>query len=164
MSWLLYTVLQRTLGCMLPFGIMVYSEYMPRNGIGQFCFSFFKGPSYCLPQWLYIYIQEFTFLPTVQEGSLFSILSLTFIIIFYIIYLINLFFCPDLSCSIWDLQSFLWHAGYLVLAYGISFPDQGSNLGPLNWEQGVLATGHQGYLSSNYCLYTFMTVILTSVK
>ena len=31
------------------------------------CFSFFKEPPYCSPYWLY----QFTFLPTVQEGSLF---------------------------------------------------------------------------------------------
>ncbi|XDB51726.1 hypothetical protein ABFV05_005342 [Capra hircus] len=29
----------------------------------------------------------------------------------------------------------------LVVACGIWFPDQGLNLGPLNWECGVIATG-----------------------
>ena len=28
----------------------------------------------------------------------------------------------------------------LVAAYGIKFPDQGSNLGPLHWEHEILAT------------------------
>ena len=35
--------------------------------------------------------------------------------------------CKLLSCSMWDLV-----------------PDQGSNLGPLHWELGVLATGPPG--------------------
>ena len=50
--------------------------------------------------------------------------------------------------SMWDLCSFLWHVGSLVLAweflvavYGIWFPDQGLNLIPLHWEHSVLATG-----------------------
>ena len=29
----------------------------------------------------------------------------------------------------------------LVIAYGINFPDQGSNPGPLHWEHGVMDTG-----------------------
>ena len=32
----------------------------------------------------------------------------------------------------------------LVVACGIQFPDQGSNLGPLYWECGVLASGPSG--------------------
>ena len=43
------------------------------------------------------------------------------------------------------------HSGSLVAAYkllviarGIWFPDQGSNLGPLHWEHGVLATRAPG--------------------
>ena len=32
----------------------------------------------------------------------------------------------------------------LVIARGIWFPDQGSNLGPLHWEHGVLATRPPG--------------------
>ena len=35
---------------------------------------------------------------------------------------------PGLSCLVWDLQ--LWHAGSLVAACGIYFPDQGSNPDP----------------------------------
>ena len=31
-----------------------------------------------------------------------------------------------------------------VVACGIEFPDQGSNLGPLHWECGILATGPPG--------------------
>ena len=42
------------------------------------------------------------------------------------------------------LQSSLWHAGSLAVAYGNLFPDQGSNLGPLHWKHGVLATGPPG--------------------
>ena len=36
------------------------------------------------------------------------------------------------------------HAGSLVLACRIQFPDQGWNLGPLHWERGVPATGPPG--------------------
>ena len=38
---------------------------------------------------------------------------------------------------------FIWLHWVLVVARGIQFPDQGLNLGPLYWESGVLATGHQ---------------------
>ena len=44
--------------------------------IWQLYFQSFKEPPYCSPQWLY----QFTFPPTVQEGSLFSTPSLAFII------------------------------------------------------------------------------------
>ena len=49
-----------------------------------------------------------------------------------------------LSCSTQDLRSSLWHTGSLVVECGIQFPDQGSNLGPLHSEHGVLATGPSG--------------------
>ena len=53
---------------------------MPRSGIagpyGGFVPNFFKESPYRLPQWLY----QFTFLPTVQEGSLFSTPSPAFIV------------------------------------------------------------------------------------
>ena len=48
----------------------------------------------------------------------------------------------------WYVPSSLRHAGSLVVACerlvaacGIQFPDQGLNLGPLQWELRVLATG-----------------------
>ena len=37
-----------------------------------------------------------------------------------------------------------WLHGVLVAACRISFPDQGLNLGPLNWGHGALATGPPG--------------------
>ena len=49
---------------------------------------------------------------------------------------------PGLSCGIQDLQ--LWHAGSIVAACTIQFPDQGSNPGPLHWECRVLPTGPPG--------------------
>ena len=62
---------------------------------------------------------------------------LLFIYIF--IYLIALGLC----CSTWPPQ--LWHANsQLRHACGIQFPDQGSNLGPLHWEHGVLSTASPG--------------------
>ena len=54
------------------FSVLVSSGYMPSSVIagsyGGFIPSFFKESPYHLPQWLY----QFTFPPTVQEGSLFS--------------------------------------------------------------------------------------------
>ena len=41
-----------------------------------FIYLFFKKPPYCFAQWL----NQFTFPPTVPKGSLFSTLSLTFVI------------------------------------------------------------------------------------
>ena len=38
-------------------------------------------------------------------------------------------------------NSFIWLHQVLITAYGILFPDQGSNLGPLHWELRVLTTG-----------------------
>ena len=46
----------------------------------------------------------------------------------------------DLSCGRWHLRSLLQYAGSLVVACGVSFPDQGSNPGPLHWELRVLTT------------------------
>ena len=67
------------IGVHVSFRVRVFSRYMPRNGIagsyGNSYFQFFKEP-YCSPQWLY----QLIFLPTVQEGSLFSTPSPAFII------------------------------------------------------------------------------------
>ena len=48
--------------------LRVYAQQWDCWVIRQFYFQFFKEPPYCSPQWLY----QFTFPPTVQEGSLFS--------------------------------------------------------------------------------------------
>ena len=57
--------------------------YMPRSRIaGSYdnsTFSFFEEPPYCLPQWL----DQFTFPPTVQNGSLFSTPPPAFVICRY---------------------------------------------------------------------------------
>ena len=62
------------------FWITVFSGYMPSSGIaGSYAssvFSFLKEPPYCSPSWLY----QFTFPPTVQEGSLFCTPSPAFIV------------------------------------------------------------------------------------
>ena len=62
------------------FWIMFFSGYIIRSGIpgshGNSIFSFFKEPAYCSPQNLY----QFTFPPTVQEGSVFFTPSLAFIV------------------------------------------------------------------------------------
>ena len=71
-----------TLGCVYLFKLvfLFFFGYIPRSGIaesyGSSIFSFFEKPPYCFPQWLH----EFTFLPTVYEGSLFSTSLPTFVI------------------------------------------------------------------------------------
>ena len=58
--------------------------------------------------------------------------------------------CGLLSCGVWASQ--LQHAdSQLRHACRIQFPDQGSNLGPLHWERGVLPTGPPG--KSLCCLF-----------
>ena len=41
---------------------------------------------------------------------------------------------------------------FLVEPYGIQFPDQGLNLGPLHWENRILATGAPGKSCHIICL------------
>ena len=54
---------------------------------------------------------------------------------------------PGLGCVVWGLLSLFRPEGslivaceLLVVACGTWFPDPGSNLGPLHWELGVLAS------------------------
>ena len=67
-------------GIHVSFSVLVSSGYMPRSGsagsYGGFIPSFFKESPYCLPKWLC----QLTFLPTVQEHSLFSTSSPAFIV------------------------------------------------------------------------------------
>ena len=44
----------------------------------------------------------------------------------------------------WHAESLVAACELLVMACGISFPNQGSNLGPLHWERVILATGQPG--------------------
>ena len=59
---------------------------------------------------------------------------------------------------LWLYQVLAAACEHSAVACGIQFPDQGSNLGPLYWERGGLATGSQGspdtntFLSSIYIL------------
>ena len=58
-------------GVHVPFPVLVSSGHTPSSGIAGPRGSstpFFEESPYCLPQWLY----QFTFPPTVQEGSIFS--------------------------------------------------------------------------------------------
>ena len=92
----------------------------------------------------------------------FTILDFYYFLIF--IYLA----VPGLSCSMQDLPSSLQHAGSLVEACGIQFPDQGLNSGPLYWEYRVLATGPPekslDYFSfSLNFLYFFLTLFFHSL-
>ena len=84
--------------------------------IWQFYIQFFKESPYSSPQWRY----QFTFLPTVQEGSLFSTPSPAFIVCrfkFYLfIYLIYLFMAElGLRCCVWAFSS-CGEQGLLFLA------------------------------------------------
>ena len=64
-------------GIHVSLSILVSSGCMPRSGIDGYMVVFFPSFSpYCLPYWLY----QFTFPPTVQEGSLFSTPSPAFIV------------------------------------------------------------------------------------
>ena len=54
---------------------------------------------------------------------------------------------------------FIWLCQVLVVACGIQFPDQGSNLGPLHWEHRVLATGLPGkplFIIVEQCIYSLV--------
>ena len=56
---------------------ILFSEYTLSNGIIWWLYFYFlKESPNCYPEWLY----QSTFLPTVWEGSLFSILSRAFVI------------------------------------------------------------------------------------
>ena len=68
---------------------------------------------------------------------------------FFFFFLIIYLAVPGLSCSMRDLHFGMWDLlvvarKLLVAVCGIKLPDQESNLGPLQWEQEVLATGPPG--------------------
>ena len=56
--------------------VQIYAQWRDCWVIWQFYFQFFKETLYCFPEWFY----QFTIPPTVQQGSLFSIPSPTFVI------------------------------------------------------------------------------------
>jgi len=45
---------------------------------------------------------------------------------------------------------FIWLHCIFIAACEIQFPDQGSNLGPLGWQRGVLATEPPGKSGSQF--------------
>lgn len=50
---------------------------------------------------------------------------------------------------------FIWSLGGVFLAaYGLQFPEQGLNQGPLHWERGVLAVDPWGSPRLHCCLKT----------
>ena len=71
---------------------------MSKSGIagsyGGFIPSFFKESPYCLPQWLY----QFTFPPTVREGSLFSTSLLADFLVMAILTSVRCYFTVVLIC------------------------------------------------------------------
>ena len=50
----------------------------------------------------------------------------------------------SLQYSFFLIHVFIWPHRVSVAACGNQFPDQGSNLGSLHWEHGVLAIGSPG--------------------
>ena len=70
---------------------------------------------------------------------------------------------PDLFTFLiftWLHQGLAVACTFLVVVCGIWFPDQGSNLGPLHWEHGVLAIASPG--KSLECLTYRMALHLIS--
>ena len=72
---------------------------------------------------------------------------------------------PSHSCGMRDSWSSLKHAGYLTVACGILFPDQGSNLDPLHWEFRVLASRKvlHSYIFINLSFCIFMWASLSTL-
>ena len=64
-----------------------------------------------------------------------------------------------LSCGARNLQSEQQqHTGSLAIACETSFPDRRLNLCPLNWEQGILATGLPGKSQQAFLRLYFVCV------
>ena len=90
--------------------------------------------------------------PMPKTGIIWAIKECIIVVIFKNIF-IYLFGCTGLSGGTQDLQPLLRHVGSLVVACAlltvcvaceVLFPDQGSNLGTLHWEHGMLVTGPAG--------------------
>ena len=58
------------------------------------------------------------------------------------------------------LKLFIWLCWVLVVAHGIQFPVQGSNLGPLHWEHRILVTGPTGKSPFAYFFFKSIFVLL----
>ena len=65
---------------------------------------------------------------------------------------IYLFVCSRSQMQHVGSLAFISACELLVAACRIQFPDQGSNLSPLHWQHGVLATGPQGKSNSHLIL------------
>lgn len=79
-------------------------------------------------------------------------LNALFYAVFFFSYLLTYLAAPrGLSWGKWDL--FLVERELLVGAYGILFPNQESNMGPLHWEYEVLAVGPPGKSHHTYSFF-----------
>ena len=84
-------------------------------------------------------------------------LNALFYAVSFFTYLFTYLAAPrGLSCGTWDL--FLAERKLLVEAYGILFPNKGSNMGPLHWECEVLAIEPPGESHRTYSF--FLSTIL----
>ena len=100
------------------------------------------------------------FIPHPCQHLLFSFFN-----IFLFIWLIRVLVA---ACGILNVRCIIVACKHLVISYelliasfGIQFPDLGSNLGPLHWEPGVLATGPRG---KSLFVFFFLIGILTGVR
>ena len=67
-----------------------------------------------------------------------------------------------LFLNIYLLYLFIWLFLALAAACEIKFPDQGSTLGALHWELGVLATGPPGKSQEHFKEIIFFSLPITS--
>ena len=106
----------------------------------------------CLPSWGFPHSAH-----TVLQSCGFLSITSNFLVYFFLEFLLDLwnlehliietfasFFSSFCTCVLKNIYLFIWLHWALVVACGIQFSDQGSNLGPVLWECRVLATGPPG--------------------
>jgi len=147
--WLLFICLHQVHFVILllqPFGVFELKVISCRQHLSLF-----------FPVWQFVFCLEFLVHShgNVRLLLFFFLFVSSFSLSSFFLYLAVLGF----SCGSWDLWSLFQYAGSLVLACGLQFSNQGSNLGSLHWEHGASATGPLGksLLSLfNACYYCTM--------
>ena len=119
------------------------------RNVAEFSFPLCWSLHNCLVQINNIYIPIFLYIH-VYQVSYISTCTISFFLIYLVV--------PGLNCSMWYLLVGSYE--HLVMACRNEFSDQGSNLGPLHWEGGILATGtpgkslyHVWYTHPGLCVY-----------